>query len=199
MSPSAAKLTVAACKRLKFVQNVVLIEEKISDKFAISLSGLIKKYEKLNFNIEDHVCGEVDISDQTALIICSSGTTGLPKGVLITQENMMACLQTSRGGMELFKSLHNGSIVALNIGPWYGKKLSLHREIIYFHPIYKGFMFSALSRCLCLLASLMRLLFFCRSLMKLFSTSRLRCVTKNIKQLKITKKWFFRSLIKSVF
>lgn len=124
VSPSAAKPTVAACKQLKFVRNVVVIEGKVSDKFVISLSGLIKKYEKLTFNIEDHVCGEVDISDQTALIICSSGTTGLPKGVLITQENMMACLQTSRGGMELLKSSHNGSIVAFNIAPWYGKKLS---------------------------------------------------------------------------
>lgn len=118
VSTFAAKTAIAACKSLKFVQNVVLIDGKARDKYTISLDGLVKKHEKLDFKVEKNF-SKVDISNQIAVIMCSSGTTGLPKGVLTTHENMMACLQTTREGIKPIKSSYDSPIVVLNIGPWF--------------------------------------------------------------------------------
>lgn len=38
----------------------------------------------------------VDIKDKVGIILCSSGTTGLPKGVMITHENMLFSLNLIR-------------------------------------------------------------------------------------------------------
>jgi long-subunit acyl-CoA synthetase (AMP-forming) len=34
-------------------------------------------------------CQPMDVHEQIALILCSSGTTGLPKGVQLTQYNLL--------------------------------------------------------------------------------------------------------------
>ena len=39
---------------------------------------------------------DVNDKDHSAAILCSSGTTGLPKGVVITQGNILSVLRTSR-------------------------------------------------------------------------------------------------------
>jgi long-subunit acyl-CoA synthetase (AMP-forming) len=39
---------------------------------------------------------DVNDKDDSAAILSSSGTTGLPKGVVLTQENIMSVLRTSR-------------------------------------------------------------------------------------------------------
>lgn len=119
VSPYAARKTVAVAKKLKFVRNVILIEGRKIDNFVVSLNGLIRKHEKVEFNVEDFICGEVDTRDQSALIVCSSGTTGLPKGVLITQENMMTTHQTYSAGVKLRKSVQDFSIVGFNVAPWF--------------------------------------------------------------------------------
>jgi long-subunit acyl-CoA synthetase (AMP-forming) len=39
---------------------------------------------------------DLNDKDRTAVILCSSGTTGLPKGVVLTQENVLNALRTSK-------------------------------------------------------------------------------------------------------
>lgn len=36
-----------------------------------------------------------DLNEDIALILCSSGTTGLPKGVQLTHRNIMAAIKVS--------------------------------------------------------------------------------------------------------
>lgn len=138
VSPFVAKKIIDVCRQLKFVQHVVLIDGQPIDDFVISASDLVKTHKSIRFHVDDFVCEEVDVRDQVAMIFCSSGTTGelrdfeknlrnfkwtfkkgLPKGVLTTQENMMACLQTYRTGMKHIADTHNISIVALNVAPWF--------------------------------------------------------------------------------
>jgi acyl-CoA synthetase (AMP-forming)/AMP-acid ligase II len=119
VSPYAAKRTLRACKTLKFVKNVILIDGKKIDKFAYSLEEFKKKYEKTDFNVEENVARKVDIKDQVALIVCSSGTTGLAKGVLITQENMMSVIQSYRDLFILTKMIHGETLVICNIAPFF--------------------------------------------------------------------------------
>ncbi|CRL01456.1 CLUMA_CG014231, isoform A [Clunio marinus] len=121
VSPFAATKVVSVCKKLNYVKNVVIIEDDQSqtDNFTLSLNEMIKKYEKISFNVDDHVRRKVDINTQVALIFCSSGTTGLPKGVEITQKNAMSCLQTYRGFLKFFRASHQLSPIVINIAPWF--------------------------------------------------------------------------------
>lgn len=96
-----------------------MIEGKKIDSFTISLADLIKKDEKTVFDLQKHIEKKVDIYNETALIMCSSGTTGMPKGVLTTQANMMSCLRTYRGGLKHVKEFHKMNIIAFNIAPWF--------------------------------------------------------------------------------
>lgn len=113
------KKTVTVCKELKYVKNVFLLDEGKIDQFVLSLSGLIKQQNHINFKVEDHVTKAVDTSNQVALIFCSSGTTGQPKGVEITQENILACLQSYRGFVKNLAILQQRSAIAFNIAPWF--------------------------------------------------------------------------------
>lgn len=119
VSPTFAKKTLAVCKRLNYVKNVILIDGKKIDNFAVSLNDLIKKHENDDFDLQKHVDQKVDIYNQTALIMCSSGTTGMPKGVLTTQANMMSCLRTYRGGLKYIKEFHKMNVISFNIAPWF--------------------------------------------------------------------------------
>lgn len=96
-----------------------MIEGKKIDNFAVSLPELIKKHENNNFDLQKHVDQKVDIYNQIALIMCSSGTTGLPKGVMTTQANMMSCLRTYRGGLKYIKEFHKMNVISFNIAPWF--------------------------------------------------------------------------------
>ena len=114
-----AKKAFGVCKDLDDVKEVILIEGTTSVKSVTPLKDLIKKHEHLPFDIQDHVGQNVDYFNQTCLIFCSSGTTGLPKGVEITQSNVMACLQTYQAGIKFLEELHGISVVAFNVAPWF--------------------------------------------------------------------------------
>lgn len=45
---------------------------------------------------ETFVVDEVNTQDTLAAILCSSGTTGLPKGVMIMQSNVITFLEIAR-------------------------------------------------------------------------------------------------------
>lgn len=119
VSPYAAKRAVQTCSRLKFVEKVVVFgNDKKVDGNAMLLTDFIKKYQSKDFDVEANVSQRVDIRDQVALIVCSSGTTGMPKGVLITQENIMSVIQSYRDLFLLMK-MAGETVVVLNIAPWF--------------------------------------------------------------------------------
>lgn len=120
VSPVVAEKAVAVCKRLDYVKNVILIDGRTTDKFVISLNDLVEKSAKVaNFIIDEKISIEVDEHDQVAFIFCSSGTTGIPKGVEITQENFLSCLQTFQSGLKVLEAVRDHSLIALNIAPWF--------------------------------------------------------------------------------
>ena len=119
VSPFAAKKTIATCRKLKFVESVIIIGLKTIDKFAISLDNFVKNSQKISFNIEEHTSKKVDVQDQVALIMCSSGTTGMPKGVMITQLNMMSVLNGYRELFTMTRMVYDETLIILNIAPWF--------------------------------------------------------------------------------
>ena len=119
VSQYGSKKTIAIAKKTKFVKKVILLDGKGDNTFTISLQDFISNAKNDSFNIEDHVCQEVDIYKQVALIVYSSGTTGLPKGVQITQANMMDCLSGYREMYQLVRLVYEESLVNLNVAPWF--------------------------------------------------------------------------------
>ncbi|CAO1369184.1 unnamed protein product [Diamesa tonsa] len=121
VSSFASKQTIITAKRTKYVKKIILIDSQKSEhQFTISLKDFINFSIKDYFNVEDHVCNSVDIYDKVALIVYSSGTTGLPKGVQITQANMMDCLQTYRESFDHLKQLRNNDpIIVMSVAPWF--------------------------------------------------------------------------------
>lgn len=118
VSPVAAKRTLAVCKKLSFVKQVVIFGKKGSDG-AIVYENFVAKFSKNSFDVESYSKEKVAIEEQVALIVCSSGTTGLPKGVLITQRNMISVLQSYRNLFVLMQMIHDNNFVAMNIAPWF--------------------------------------------------------------------------------
>lgn len=84
----------------------------------ITLTNFIKKFENSSFNLTDHTSVKVNLEEQVALILNSSGTTGLPKGVMITQKNMMCVMLSYRQLTAGAKMLFDQVIIS-NIAPWF--------------------------------------------------------------------------------
>lgn len=121
VSAYAAKRTIDVCKKLPFIEHVVLIDGRKIDNSALFWNEFIEKFSNNNFNLEKTVKERVNIRDQVALIVCSSGTTGLPKGVELTQENMMSVVQSYR---DLFLMLSmmmadDENFTVINVSPWF--------------------------------------------------------------------------------
>lgn len=81
-------------EKLKFVKKVILIGDfDLSDgnPSVMLIDEFLKGTKPSEIQVEP-----VDIKEQRAVILCSSGTTGLPKGVLITHFNLMAAIEMSQ-------------------------------------------------------------------------------------------------------
>uniref|UniRef100_A0A182RE74 Luciferin 4-monooxygenase n=1 Tax=Anopheles funestus TaxID=62324 RepID=A0A182RE74_ANOFN len=56
-----------------------------------------------------------NLEEQVALIMCSSGTTGLPKGVQLTHRNIMASVSL----LTMMEASIEGPVVVLSVIPWF--------------------------------------------------------------------------------
>lgn len=60
----------------------------------------------------------VNIHDTVALILCSSGTTGLPKGVELTHENVLVCVNHLKI-TAVVTDIPADELVFLSVIPWF--------------------------------------------------------------------------------
>ncbi|XP_068622255.1 luciferin 4-monooxygenase-like [Battus philenor] len=112
-SKKAAEIHLSVFKCLDYVKNIILYDyEEQSDMLfykdlAIASSESIVK---ANVKFEEFEAVDVDWS-HTAFIMYSSGTTGLPKGAMISHLNVIAtcCL----------RNVSESKMRVLNIAPWY--------------------------------------------------------------------------------
>lgn len=118
VSAYAQKKILEACRQLSFIEKVILIDGETIDDYAVSFKDLLKKYESAKFNVEEQVAKKIDMADQVGVIMCSSGTTGLPKGVQITQLNIKSSIDGYREIVDLITKQHGvPCLKLLNIAP----------------------------------------------------------------------------------
>lgn len=85
--------TIAVSKQNKFVEAIIVIDK--DDISSSSAHGMkVTKLDELvsSVSITDcrtFDCEPIDLANNVALVLCSSGTTGLPKGVELTQRNIL--------------------------------------------------------------------------------------------------------------
>lgn len=118
VSAYAAKKIIEVAKKCDFIEKVILIDGETVDDYVVSLKDLIKKHESVKFNIDEQVAQKVDMKEQVAVVMCSSGTTGLPKGVELCQANVKSSTDGYRELCSLIKDLHGvPALKLLNIAP----------------------------------------------------------------------------------
>ncbi|CAO1315869.1 unnamed protein product [Diamesa serratosioi] len=128
----ASEKMISIAKTMTFIEKVILLDGETNDKSAISMKDYVKTADRSLFNVADYVKKSIDIDNQVALIVYSSGTTGMPKGVQITHSNMISCLEACRSSISFMKVHQVKNQVVLNIAPW-------------FHAL--GFMFMFMTAC----------------------------------------------------
>lgn len=64
-------------------------------------------------------CTPVDMHDNVVLVLCSSGTTGLPKGVQLTQFNLHSAISGMCEGIALMAAMGMPDATTLSVIPWF--------------------------------------------------------------------------------
>jgi 4-coumarate--CoA ligase len=117
-SPFASEKVVNVAKTLGFVKKVILFEDEnpFGNKVTMFDDFLkVTSNDKTNFNPTF-----VDKSKAVSVILCSSGTTGVPKGVQLTQTNMNSVARFCQNTVT--KLGFNGDdeeITVLGLVPWF--------------------------------------------------------------------------------
>lgn len=75
-----------------FIDNLVVFDDDRTDVSIFTRSNDVLSYQSLlstKMNIIHFKCEPQKMKENVSLILCSSGTTGLPKGVQLTQFNLL--------------------------------------------------------------------------------------------------------------
>ena len=78
-------------KDLPWSPQLILLYLEVSNLEILNLSNLISKIP--NSELKNFKLPEIDMENHVLLIACSSGTTGLPKGVMLSDKNILMRMQ----------------------------------------------------------------------------------------------------------
>nr|XP_019555575.2 luciferin 4-monooxygenase isoform X1 [Aedes albopictus] len=129
VSPFSADRVVAVARQNRhIVQRVILFGDE--NPFGSDVQLLEEFQKPVSFvNPMNFYIPPVDVDNHVALIMCSSGTTGLPKGVQLTHYNLMASIallnfartrdESQSGESSELLEPPPGGIVLLGVLPWF--------------------------------------------------------------------------------
>uniref|UniRef100_UPI001493DE8C Ancestral luciferase AncLamp n=1 Tax=Lampyridae TaxID=7049 RepID=UPI001493DE8C len=76
-------------KKLSYIKKIIILDSKEDIGGYQCLNNFISQHSDANFNVSNFKPNSFDRDEQVALIMNSSGTTGLPKGVMLTHKNLV--------------------------------------------------------------------------------------------------------------
>ncbi|XP_055700377.1 uncharacterized protein LOC129800044 [Phlebotomus papatasi] len=123
-SQFATEKVLNTSKKFPFIENVIQYGGTALVDGIYAFDNILKdkKYAKTE---KEFVCPSKDLN-RTAVILLSSGTTGLAKGVEVTERNLMASLGIFN---EFWKTLYNErELTSINCTPWF-QTLGFHSQI----------------------------------------------------------------------
>lgn len=110
VSSISLKIVQQVANELSWSPKIILLKE-IVDVNLPSIETLISKIHVNELNhLKPHV---TDANEHVAAILCSSGTTGLPKGVMLTDRNILTVIEQHLDESFGFKNQHNVSLAIL--------------------------------------------------------------------------------------
>jgi 4-coumarate--CoA ligase len=116
-SAAVSETVIAVARSLKFVLKVILLDdEHSSDNITMKMKDFLTNGAARDVNFE---LRPVDKKKTVCLIMCSSGTTGDPKGVQITHHNIIATLRNSRTNLFSQANIGNEEAVVLGLLPMF--------------------------------------------------------------------------------
>nr|ABZ88151.1 luciferase [Abscondita terminalis] len=130
-SKKGLEKVITVQKTVTCIKTIVILDSKVDYQGYDCLETFIKKYLPAGFHIDNFKVREVNRKEQVALIMNSSGSTGLPKGVQITHEGTVTRFSHARD-------------------PIYGNQVSPGTAILTVVPFHHGFgMFTNLGYLIC--------------------------------------------------
>ncbi|CAG9789350.1 unnamed protein product [Diatraea saccharalis] len=115
VSPIAAQNIYDACQTAKFVEKLIMYGE-----YNVVPSIMYKSLVKEHVNADEFVLENVNGKEDTLAIMLSSGTTGLPKGVMLTHVNILTSIAHMKyyftTSMNIYKHQIKNSMTLI---PWF--------------------------------------------------------------------------------
>lgn len=112
-SRGPAERVARVAKKTKYLKHVFIFDGTSPVKGITSFTELIDN-PKIKSGT-DYTPKPTKIRERVALIVCSSGTTGMPKGVQITQFNILSTIDTQMDP----DAVNFGGIPVLSVIPWF--------------------------------------------------------------------------------
>lgn len=120
-SSSTLKLMIKLKQKHAFIEHLILFGKKPSNNLPM-YEDIIRGVTK-DTSFDDFEPADLDAKEHVATILCSSGTTGMPKGVMATHRNMTAFMEIARTRVqELYEFEENmsaQSIVTFGLTPFF--------------------------------------------------------------------------------
>ncbi|XP_031635467.1 4-coumarate--CoA ligase 1-like [Contarinia nasturtii] len=120
VSPKNSKTIAAVSQKVNFVEQIILYADgcNTENQKAISFNQ-ITDCQLTNSQLEHFKCEPQNVKENVALIMCSSGTTGLPKGVQLTQFNLFITSVQSHGRLQSLETPASGESIILGNIPMF--------------------------------------------------------------------------------
>lgn len=120
VSPFAAEKVVNVAKTLKFIQKVVLFQDEEENPFGSQVT-LFDDFIRAGLNDKSPFVPSTvaDKTNAVSLILCSSGTTGLPKGVQLSQSNMIVVARFCQNTLVKLGFSEGEDVIVLGLLPWF--------------------------------------------------------------------------------
>lgn len=116
-SPFASDKVVRASQTLSFVQKVILIDEQNPfGTAAVLFKDFINPEAIRNISFST---APVNKLKTVSIILCSSGTTGLPKGVQLSQDNMFVVTRFCKNTICKLAAADDEEKIVLGLIPWF--------------------------------------------------------------------------------